>query len=119
MVRLAEIAGSLQRLLDIQFERARVGFRDRSFRAVSWLLFAIFLLTLMVTAGLYFVRGLARLMTELLGNLAWAGDLAAAALILALAATIGFAARGWLRRSHLRRLRRKFEPESTVQEGTQ
>jgi uncharacterized membrane protein YqjE len=105
---LTEIAGSLQQLLDVQIARARVEVRERAFRALSWLLTLVLLLALTVIAGLYLLRGLSGLLTGVLWNAPWAGDLAAGVVGLVLALAIGLAWRARVRRGNLRRMREKF-----------
>lgn len=116
--RLGDVASSLQQLLDVQLERARVEFRDRSFRAAGWAFLVLFLLTLAVLSASLLARGLAQLMTGAFGGLPWAGNLSAAVLLLGLAGAIAFVVRARLRRRQLRRLRRKFEPEPTGPGGS-
>jgi hypothetical protein len=108
IARLAEIAGSLQQLLDVQVARARVEMREKAFRALGWLLVSALLLALTVIAGLYVLRGLSGLLTGLLWDVSWAGDLAAGAAGLLLALVTGLLMRARLRRRNLRRIRDKF-----------
>lgn len=108
VARLTEIAGSLRQLLDVQVARARVEVREKAFRALGWLLTSVLLLALTVIAGLYLLRGLSGLLTGVLGNAPWAGDLAAGAVGLLLALAIGLVWRAGVRRGNLRRMREKF-----------
>jgi hypothetical protein len=115
IARLAEIAGSLQQLLDVQVARARVEAREKAFRALGWVLVSALLLALTVIAGLYLLRGLSGLLTGLLWNVSWAGDLAAGAAGLLLALAIGLLLRARGRRRSLRRVREKFNGSPATQ----
>jgi len=109
---LTEIAGSLQKLLSVQVARTRVEFREKTFRALAWVVLSILLLALTAVASLYLLRGLAGMFSQLFGGLTWAGDLAAGATGLFLAMMVGLVARGRLRRKNLRRMREKFHGDS-------
>lgn len=115
IARLTEIAGSLQQLLDVQVARARVEVREKAFRAASWLLASALVIALTVTAGLYVLRGLSGLLTGVLGNLPWAGDLAAGAAGLLLALAIGLVLRTRVRRRNLRRMREQFGEKTAAE----
>jgi uncharacterized membrane protein YqjE len=115
VARLAEIAGSLQQLLDVQVARARVEVREKAFRALGWLLVSVLLLALTVIAGLYLLRGLSGLLTGVLWNAPWAGDLAAGAVGLLLTLAIGLLWRAGVRRGGLRRMREKFRGSAVSQ----
>jgi hypothetical protein len=113
IARLAKIAGSLQRLLDVRVARARVEMRERAFRAQGWLLVFALLLALTVIASLYVLRGLSGMLTGMLWNISWAGDLAAGAAGLLLALATGMMLRARLRRRNLRRIRDRFQDGPT------
>lgn len=115
VARLSEIAGSLQQLLDVQVARARVEVREKAFRVLGWLLVSTLLLALTVIAGLYLMRGLSGLLTGVLWNAPWAGDLAAGAAGLLLALAIGLVWRARLRRGNLRRMQEKFRESPAPQ----
>ena len=115
IVRLTEIVGSLQQLLDVQIARARVEVRERLFQLVGWLLLSVLLVALTVVAGGYLLRGLSGLFTAVLGNLTWAGDLAAGASVLLVILIVGILARARLRRANLARVREKFDASATPQ----
>ena len=111
VARLAELVTGLQRLIDVQVARARVEFREKSFRALGWLLTSALLLVVAATAGVYILRGLSGLLTGALGNVSWAGDLAAGAAGLLVVLVSGLLVRARLRRRNLRLMRDKF-PEA-------
>lgn len=108
VARLTEIAGSLQQLLDVQVARARVEVREKAFRALGWALVSVLLVALTVIAGLYLLRGLSGLLTGVLWNAPWAGDIAAGAAGLLLSLVIGLLWPARVRRRNLRRMRERF-----------
>jgi uncharacterized membrane protein YqjE len=115
IARLTEIAGSLQQLFDVQVARARVEVRERVFQALGGLLLAVLLLALTVLAGGYLLRGLSGLFTAVLGNVTWAGDLAAGTAVLLVILVAGILVRARMRRVNLQRVREKFDASAAPQ----
>jgi uncharacterized membrane protein YqjE len=115
IARLTEIAGSLQQLFDVQVARARVEVRERVFQALGGLLLAVLLLALTVLAGGYLLRGLSGLFAAVLGNVTWAGDLAAGMSVVLVIVVLGIFVRGRVRRANLQRVREKFDASAAPQ----
>lgn len=110
--RLAEIAASLQQLIDVQFARARAEMREKVFAVLGAVLVGVLLIALTVTASVHLLRGLSGLTNALLADLPWAGDLVAGVVGLLIVLTAGLICRAGARRSNLRRMREKFPEES-------
>ena len=113
IARLTEVVEGFQRLVDVRLARARVEIRERTFRALAWILLAAVLITLIVRATVQVMHGISGLINELFPSLPWAGDLLTGLAGLALAAVVGLAARASVRRKGLARIRRKFEADPT------
>lgn len=109
--RLTEIADSLQRLIDVQFERARAEMREKIFAVLGGILAGVLLVALTVTACIHLLRGLSGMVDAWLVGAPWAGDLVAGAAGLAIVLAAGLIFRAGARRSNLRRMRAKFPSE--------
>jgi hypothetical protein len=109
--RLAEIAASLQQLIDVQFARARAEVREKMFNIVGAIFAGVLLIALTVTACIHLLRGLSGLTNALLAGLPWAGDLVAGVVGLLIVLMAGLICRAGARRANLRRMREKFQEE--------
>ena len=109
IARLTEVVEGFQRIVDVRLASARVELRERTFRALAWLLLAAVLVTLIIGATIQVMRGISGLINGLLPSWPWAGDLMTGLAGLTLAAVLGIAARAHLRRKGLARIRSKFE----------
>ena len=108
VAQLQEMVSQLRRLIDIQVDRARVGAREAGFRIALWGLAFVAGSTLIVVATFFFVRGVSGLIAAVTAR-AWAGDLLGGLLMLLMLSSFVLAARGWLRRRGLARLKRRYE----------
>ena len=108
VAQLQEMVSQLRRLIDIQVDRARVGAREAGFRIALWGLAFVAGSTLIVVATFFFVRGVSGLIAAVTAR-TWAGDLLGGLLMLLMLSSFVLAARGWLRRRGLARLKRRYE----------
>lgn len=108
VAQLQEMVSQLRRLIDVQVDRARVGAREAGFRIALWGLAFVAGSTLIVVATFFFVRGVSGLIAAVTAR-TWAGDLLAGLLMLLMLSSFVLAARGWLRRRGLARLKRRYE----------
>ena len=108
VAQLQEMVSQLRRLIDIQVDRARVGAREAAFRIVLWGLAFVAGSTLIGVATFFFVRGVSGLIAVVTAR-TWAGDLLGGLLMLLMLSSFVLAARGWLRRRGLARLKRRYE----------
>ncbi len=108
VAQLQEMVSQLRRLIDIRVDRARVGAREATFRIALWGLAFVASSTLIVVATFFFVRGVSGLIAAVTAR-TWAGDLLGGLLMLLMLSSFVLAARGWLRRRGLARLKRRYE----------
>lgn len=108
VAQLQEMVSQLRRLIDVQVDRARVGAREAGFRIALWGLAFVAGSTLIVVATFFFVRGVSGLIAAVTAR-TWAGDLLGGLLMLLMLSSFVLAARGWLRRRGLARLKRRYE----------
>ncbi len=108
VAQLQEMVSQLRRLIDVQVDRARVGAREAGFRIALWGLAFVAGSALIVVATFFFVRGVSGLIAAVTAR-AWAGDLLGGLLMLLMLSSFALAARGWLRRRGLARLKRRYE----------
>ncbi len=102
------MVSQLRRLIDVRVDRARVGAREAGFRIALWGLAFVAGSALIVVATFFFVRGVSGLIAAVTAR-TWAGDLLAGLLMLLMLSSFVLAARGWLRRRGLARLKRRYE----------
>ena len=108
VAQLQEMVSQLRQLIDVQVDRARVGAREAGFRIALWGLAFVAGSTLIVVATFFFVRGVSGLIAVVTAR-TWAGDLLGGLLMLLMLSSFVLAARGWLRRRGLARLKRRYE----------
>jgi len=108
VAQLQEMVSQLRQLIDVQVDRARVGAREAGFRIALWGLAFVAGSTLIVVATFFFVRGVSGLIAAVTAR-TWAGDLLGGLLMLLMLSSFVLAARGWLRRRGLARLKRRYE----------
>ena len=108
VAQLQEMVSQLRRLIDVRVDRARVGAREAGFRIALWGLAFVAGSTLIVVATFFFVRGVSGLIAAVTAR-TWAGDLLGGLLMLLMLSSFVLAARGWLRRRGLARLKRRYE----------
>ena len=108
VAQLQEMVSQLRRLIDVQVDRARVGAREAGFRIALWGLAFVAGSALIVVATFFFVRGVSGLIAAVTAR-TWAGDLLGGLLMLLMLSSFVLAARGWLRRRGLARLKRRYE----------
>jgi len=117
VAQLQEMVSQLRQLIDVQVDRARVGAREAGFRIALWGLAFVAGSTLIVVATFFFVRGVSGLIAAVTAR-TWAGDLLGGLLMLLMLSSFVLAARGWLRRRGLARLKRRYEEreEATIRD---
>ncbi len=108
VAQLQEMVSQLRRLIDVRVDRARVGAREAGFRIAVWGLAFVAGSALIVVATFFFVRGVSGLIAAVTAR-TWAGDLLGGLLMLVMLSSFVLAARGWLRRRGLARLKRRYE----------
>lgn len=108
IARLTEVVEGVHRLVEIRVARARVDFRERSFRALGWVLLVVFLVSLIVASAVFLARGFSGLMGALFQDTPWAGDLAAGIGMIMAALIISAIARSRVRHRGLEKMRSRY-----------